>query len=77
MVVTPKEKKVIENYLEYYHSKFKNGKQEPPFSKISFWVTEAIISIGRAERFGIPPASETISGRDATANRERISLGFI
>jgi|SaaInl74LU_5_DNA_1037368.scaffolds.fasta_scaffold03246_1 hypothetical protein len=36
MVVTPKEKKVIENYLEYYHSKFKNGKQEPPFSKISF-----------------------------------------
>jgi hypothetical protein len=25
----------------------------------------------------MPPASETISGRDATAKRERISLGFI
>jgi hypothetical protein len=33
--------------------------------------------MGRAERFGIPPASETISGREATAKRERISLGFM
>ena len=28
-----------------------------------------------AERLGIPPASETISGRDATAKSARISLG--
>jgi len=35
MIVTPKEKKVIENYLEYYHSKF-NKTQEAPFTKISF-----------------------------------------
>ena len=33
--------------------------------------------MGSAERFGIPPASETISGRDATANKERISEGNI
>ena len=33
--------------------------------------------MGIAVRLGIPPASETISGRDATANNERISLGFI
>ena len=48
-----------------------------PFSRIIFSTTSAIIPIGSAERFGIPPASETISGRDATANSERISLGFI
>ena len=35
------------------------------------------MSIGSAERFGIPPAKETISGLDATAKSERISLGFI
>ena len=41
------------------------------------FTTPAIISIGSAERFGIPPASETISGRDATAKSERISDGNI
>ena len=40
-------------------------------------MTLAIISIGKAERFGIPPARETMSGREATAKSERISLGFI
>ena len=35
------------------------------------------MSIGRAERLGMPPAKETISGREATAKSERISLGCI
>ena len=34
MIVTPKEKKVIENYLEYYHSKF--HKSNDSKIKISF-----------------------------------------
>lgn len=29
MKITQSEKKVIENYLNYYHSKFGKGKQEP------------------------------------------------
>jgi hypothetical protein len=33
--------------------------------------------MGIALKFGIPPASETISGLDATANKDLISLGFI
>ena len=33
--------------------------------------------MGSAERFGIPPARETISGREATAKSERISDGNI
>ena len=33
--------------------------------------------MGSAERLGIPPASETISGREATAKSERISDGNI
>ena len=45
-----------------------------PCVKIKSETTDAIISIGSAERFGIPPANETISGREATANNERISL---
>jgi len=35
------------------------------------------VSIGRAERYGIPPARETTSGREATANSARISEAFI
>ena len=48
-----------------------------PFSEINFSTRDAITPIGIAERFGMPPASETISGLDATAKSERISLGFI
>ena len=33
----------------------------------------ATVSIGRADRYGIPPASETTSGREATENSARIS----
>ena len=33
--------------------------------------------MGKAERFGMPPANETISGREATAKSDLISLGFI
>ena len=44
---------------------------------MSSLTTPAIISIGRADKFGIPPASETISGLDATAKSERISDGNI
>ena len=48
-----------------------------PLVRINSLTTLAIISIGSAERLGIPPASETISGREATAKSERISLGSI
>ena len=48
-----------------------------PLVKINSLTTLAIISIGNAERLGMPPANETISGRDATAKRDRISLGNI
>ena len=48
-----------------------------PLVRISLFTTPAIISIGSAERFGIPPASETISGLDATAKSDLISEGNI
>jgi hypothetical protein len=35
--------------------------------------TSLTASSGRAARFGMPPASDTTSGRDATAKRARIS----
>ena len=45
-----------------------------PCFEIKSCTTSAIISIGKAERFGMPPANETISGREATAKSARISL---
>jgi hypothetical protein len=36
-------------------------------------IIEPTTSRGRPEMFGMPPASETTSGREATENRARIS----
>ena len=46
------------------------------------WATRSAIALpttssGRPEMFGIPPASETTSGRLATANSARISEAVI
>ncbi|MGW3151563.1 hypothetical protein ACWDG1_44540 [Streptomyces sp. NPDC001177] len=40
-------------------------------------IIAATASMGKADTFGIPPASDTISGRDATANSARTSLATI
>jgi len=56
---------------------------EPYCNAESPWVANicataaATVSSGSAERYGIPPARETISGREATANSARISEAFM
>ncbi|MEU0111499.1 hypothetical protein ABZ313_39980 [Streptomyces sp. NPDC006251] len=40
-------------------------------------IIEATASMGRADTFGIPPASDTISGLEATANNARTSEATI
>ena len=52
-------------------------KASMPFVATKSAITLLMRSIGRAVRLGIPPASETMSGRDATAKSERISDGNI
>ena len=48
-----------------------------PRSRIRVAVRSATRSNGRALMYGIPPARETTSGREATANRARISDALI
>ena len=45
----------------------------PPSSRIIREVASARRSSGRSLRLGIPPASDTTSGREATANNDRVS----
>ena len=45
----------------------------PPSSRIMRAVASARRSSGRSLRLGMPPARETTSGREATANRDRVS----
>ena len=48
-----------------------------PWWAIRSEIAEPTTSSGRPEMLGMPPASETTSGREATANSARISEAVI